>query len=165
MPSLSFRALLLCQIPASVIWGDPELLCTALHFSSPAPAAQAGSEDLAHVKEDKTWEWTACFGSHLKPKGVVWKEDVQEENWDCSLRRLCGGSARQNNCLWPEMFLHSSVTVSRQPRCHVPVLCRVRVAAAEATRLRVPPSPVPCCPDIGGNAGLVHCGISVCGVF
>lgn len=45
------------------------------------------------------------------------------------------------------------------------VLCRACVAAAEATSLRVPPSQVPCCPGTGGNAGLVHCNFSICGVF
>lgn len=48
----------LCQIPGSPIWGGLELLCTALHLPSLAPAAQAGIGDLAHVKGNKTWEGT-----------------------------------------------------------------------------------------------------------
>lgn len=62
-----------CQIPGSLIWGGPELLCSALHLPSLAPAAQAGHEHLAHVRGDKTWVGTGCFGSHSNPKGVVWK--------------------------------------------------------------------------------------------
>lgn len=63
-----------CQMPGSLIWGAPGLLCTALYVPSPAPTAWAGDGDLAHAEGNKTWEVTGCFGSHLKPRGVVWVE-------------------------------------------------------------------------------------------
>lgn len=91
----------------------------ALHLPSLASAAQAGTVGLADVEGDKTWEWTGCFGSHLKPKGVVWKGDVQEWKW-VALKEDCVVRVRgKENCLypvWPEMSLHYFVTVSHQPQ-------------------------------------------------
>lgn len=52
-----------CQMPGSLIWGGPGLLCAAL---CPPSLAQAGDGDLAHAEGDKTWEGTGCFGSYLK---------------------------------------------------------------------------------------------------
>lgn len=69
----------LCQMPGSLIWGGPGLLCAAPYLHFPAPTAWAGDGDLAHVDGDKTWEGMGCFGSHLKHREVVgWWEGTSQ---------------------------------------------------------------------------------------
>lgn len=56
----------LCQMPGSLIWGGPGMLCTALYLPFLAPTAWAGDGDLAHVDGDKTWEGNGVFWKPFK---------------------------------------------------------------------------------------------------